>query len=68
MKQPLFKIHEIIRIQQKNMIFIGLFEKIICFQFLRKYRTAAAVKFDKYVVQRTFERAFNQHTINNTRI
>ena len=62
LKQPLFKIHKIIRIQQKNMILIGLFEKVINFQFFKRIHKGTAVDFDKYVVIRTFERTFDQHT------
>ena len=44
-KEPLLKIYEITRIQQKYMILRGLFVKVIIFQLLRKYRKATAVNF-----------------------
>ena len=48
LKEPLLKIHEITGIQLQYMILRGLFVKVILFQFLRKYRRATAVNFDKY--------------------
>ena len=67
LKQPLFKIHKIIRIQQKNMILIGLFEKVISFQVVKECRRATSFNFDKYAIIRIFEKTFDQHTRNNTR-
>ena len=46
LKEPLLKIHEITRIQQKYMILVGLFVKVIILQLLRKYRNPTAVTFD----------------------
>ena len=56
MKEPLLKIHEITRIQQKYMILRGLFVKVTTFQLLRNNRRACAVNFDKSKVMKRFER------------
>ena len=55
MQEPLFKIHETTHIEQKYMILLGLFVKVIIFQHLRKYKRATAVNFDKYDVIKTLE-------------
>ena len=62
LKKPLLKIHEITRIQLKYMILKDLFGKVIIFPYLRKYRMATAVNFDKYSVIRKFERTSIQNT------
>ena len=54
LKETFFKIHQIIRIQQKNMILTTLFVKVIIFEFSRKYTRATAVNFDIWDVTRTF--------------
>ena len=48
--ETLLKIHEITRIEQKCMILVGLFVKIIIFELLRKYTRSTAVSFDNYHV------------------
>ena len=44
------------------MILRGLFVKVIFFQFLKKYRKATAINFDKYAARKIFERTFRKNT------